>query len=271
VTERWIVRSDAQHASDLARLRLLAGLEVAEGDDCTWLRAPTGEEALERLLCTIAGQRFRLTEGDELVPWGKLVPSERLPELDWRAIAEWAAVTSPVAALPGIRTQRMRLSLVRCHAERAAGGLLTDWDRWFRYATEAPEVRLRPLVFAMSARDTSKPPPLVQEAGDVDRSLRERMDACAPADLHHRVFVLGTPLPPIPGQPYSIDGGIAVACGWSLSPAVGSAVIRKMLSLETGDVALFNVDGSFERIAAEHFVRASRTAVRASVQGAADV
>ena len=238
MNELWIVRGAAENAPDLARLRLVAGLEVAAGVDCFWLRAPAGDEARERLLSTVAGRRFRLAEGDRLVPWGKLVPTERLPELGWRPIAEWMHTNLPVAAFPGTETSRVPLSLVRCRAERPAAALLTDADCWLRYATEAPEVRLRRLVFAMSRQ---------------------------------RVFILGTPLPPIVGQPYAIEGGVAVACGWSISPAVGSAVIRELLRLETGDVALFGFDGSFQRIAGEHFMQAGRSAVRASVQGVADV
>lgn len=237
MNECWIVRIDEGHAAEVARLRGVAGLEVAETADALWLRAPAGGEAMERLLRTVAGPRFRLVQGDQLLPWGKRVPSERLPRLDWLPLAGWAAIAFPVAALSGQLSGRARLRVVRGGAERPPVALLAQFNDWLAYATEAPEIRLRRLAFALSE----------------DR----------------RVFVRGTPLPPLSGQPYAIDGGIAVPCGWSLLPAVGGAAMRELLALEEGDVALFASDGSFERIAADHFVKASRSAVRASSQEAA--
>jgi hypothetical protein len=234
--ECWIVRLDGKSAAGVARLRSVTGLQIAEGVDSHWLRA-CADGTLECLLRTVAGERFTLTDDDQLVPWGKRVPVERLSSLDWRPLAEWAAVTLPVAALPAELTSRVRLRLVRGGREQPAAALLTDWEQWFSYATEAPDVRLRPLAFARS--------------------------------VDQRVFIIGSPLPPVAGQSYAVEGGIAVPCGWSITPAVGSSVIRKLVSLEAGDIALCNADGSFERIAAEHFVAASRSAVRATAQGVA--
>lgn len=232
-----MVRVDREHAWQLVRLRVTTGLEVAETGDALWLRAPAGVEGIDRLLLAIDGERFQTRDGDLLVPCGKRMPSERLPRLRWQPLAEWSTIALPVAALPGQPSRRVRLQLVRGGDARRPSGLITGCDRWLAYASTAAEVRLKPLAFALSQ----------------DR----------------RVFVLGWPLPPVPGQPYVVDAGIATPCGWSLSPNVGSDAIRKLLSLDEGDVALFAADGSFERIAAEHFVKAGRGAARAWAEVAA--
>ena len=255
VSANWIVRIVREHAPHLARLRGVAGLDVAETTDTLWLRASAGDDAKERLLRTVGGQPFTLFDGDLLVPWGMHVPTERLPRLDWLPIATWATIALPVAALPGQLASRVRLQVVRGGAERPPAAILADYDAWFTYATAASEVRLRPLAFAVS----------------VDRSLRERMGEKPANESARRVFILGTPLPPTPGQHYAVDDGIALPCGWTLSPAVGSTMIRKVLGLAEGDMALFASDGTFERIAAELFVRASRSAVRATAPGDAYV
>lgn len=224
-------------------LRRLPGLEVAEAAAAVWLRAPAAAEALDRLLRALPGQRFRLIDGDQLVPRGKRIPTERLPRLDWRPIAEWSAITLPVSALPAPVASRVALHLVRGGPEQPPAALLADWQDWSSYATGAPDVRLRPLAFALSG----------------------------PHESVQRAFIIGNPLPPLAGRRYTVADGVAVPCGWTFSPAVGSGVIRKLVALATGDVALFDVDGTFERIAAELFVQAGRGAVRESARGASHV
>lgn len=239
----YIVKTDHELARQITSLRRLAGLEVAEEADAVWLRAPADNETLDRLLRTLPGQQFRLLDGNQLVPWGKRIPTERLPRLDWRPIAEWSAITLPVAALPAPLTSRVALQLVRGGPEQPPAALLADWQEWSSYATGAPEVRLRPLAFALTG----------------------------PREFVQRALIVGNPLPPLAGRPYTVADGIAVPCGWTFSPAVGSGVIQKLVALAAGDVALFDVDGAFERIAAEHFVPAGRGAVRESARGASHV
>jgi hypothetical protein len=231
----WIVRLGCDEVGPLARLRNIAGLRVAETNDALWLRAGAGDEPLERLLAGLGGERFVLIEQAQLVPWGLRVPSERLPPLTWQPLADWASVRLPVAALAAQVSLRQPLRLVRGGQEQPPTALLVEWRRWQSYATTAAEVRLRSLVFALSS--------------------------------DNRALIWGTPLPPIPGQQFAIEGGIAAPCGWSLTPAVGSNVVRKVLNLAEGDLALFAIDGTFERIAGENLVKASRSAVRASALG----
>ncbi|HVX12582.1 MAG TPA: hypothetical protein VHC22_15480 [Pirellulales bacterium] len=232
-----IVRIGREHVRHVARLRGIAGLEAAEAGDTVWLRSSANDESLNQLLAGLGGERFELLDGERLVPWQARVPTERLPPLRWTSIAKWATIALPIAALPGRLVPRQPLRVVRGGAERPSAALLTVWRCWFDYATTAPEIRLRPLAFALA------------EDG--------------------RVLIRGTPLPPLSGQPYAVDRGVAVPCGWSLSPALESAIVCEVLGLAEGDIALFATDGTFERIAGEHFVRASRSAVRASGEGAA--
>ncbi|HET6883543.1 MAG TPA: hypothetical protein VFI31_25550 [Pirellulales bacterium] len=228
----WIVRMRREQARQLARLRKVAALQVAETDDALWLRSAPGDESLARLLAGLGGERFLQIDQEELAPWGRRVATERLPRLDWQPIAVWATLRLPIAALPGQLTARQSLQLVRGGQEQPPTGLLTEWSHWFSYATSAAEARLRSLVFALSS--------------------------------DQRVLLRGAPLPPVPGQRLVIDEGIAAPCGWCFAPSVGSAVIRKVLRLAADEVALFNTDGAFERIAGDYFVKASRSAVRAS-------
>ena len=68
-------------------------------------------------------------------------------------------------------------------------------------------------------------------------------------------------LPPLPGQRWVEQEGIAVPAGWTWTPAVEAALVRQVFGLAAGDVALWHADGAWERIAGDEFVRATRAAV----------
>jgi hypothetical protein len=78
------------------------------------------------------------------------------------------------------------------------------------------------------------------------------------------VFIHGHPLPPMPGPRYVEAGGIAIPGGFTTTPALRSAVLRKTLRLANGDLAVLEIDGTFERIQADGFVKATRAAARLS-------
>jgi hypothetical protein len=86
------------------------------------------------------------------------------------------------------------------------------------------------------------------------------------ADSTGRVVVRGAPLPPLRGTQYVEECGIAAPAGWHWAPPVEAAVARAALGLEQGDSALWFADGSWHKIAAGDWVRATRSAARFSVQ-----
>ena len=80
------------------------------------------------------------------------------------------------------------------------------------------------------------------------------------------VVVRGRPLPSIAGKRLVEQKGVAVLAGWCWEPAVDVAVVRRLLDLSQGDLALLHDDGSFDVVPASAFVRASRSAVRLSAR-----
>lgn len=241
----WAVCIPRGEERQLAALRGFAGLEVAECGDAIWLLAGCAAsgfhqlinsqgdgELLDRALRALPGARYRVLADGQLVPEGQRVPRGRLPSGEWTPLVRWLQVKLPAAALPGRIEQRVALRLVRTADEQRPSALVTALDRWIEYCLSAPEVRLRPLAFAVS--------------GD------------------RRAFVTGSPLPSLPGERYVVSDGVAVPCGYALQPRIGGTLLRRLLQLEQGDLALFAADGSFERIAHDDLVAASRGAARAT-------
>ena len=171
----------------------------------------------------------------QLVAFGACVPQGRIPDGPWVPLIRWMGVELP-RAIPAARaTFSASLTFCRAYEFRQPSVLLTSVNCWKTLADDAPQVRLDRWRFAVAADD--------------------------------RVIVHGQPLPSLPGHLLVDYEGIAVAAGWSWSPAIEPAVVRELFELEQGDLALWYADGSWERVPGNSFVRASRAGIRASVEG----
>ena len=234
MSRRWAVRLDAERRDAVARLRLEPEIESLELPDALWLRGPSSDEQLDLKLCRRPGAvRFDILADGQLLPVGKRLPSGRLPEGKWIALKAWAQVTLPVAMLAAQSLRRVPFSLERASTHEEADLLLARQMDWAAYAMSAPQVRLEKLTFAASSDG--------------------------------RVVIRGRPLPPVPGARYYEQAGVAVPCGWGWPAWLEASVVREALAVEPEALALFSAAGTWEAIAGDQFVRATRSAVRLSV------
>lgn len=230
-TQAWAVRLPRAAAPAAGAIRLLPGVQVCEAGDELWLRGDGLDDALELALRKIPGaKRFTTDTRGRLFPPGARLPKGRLPDAGWLPLSQWLAPRPQTAALQGRMPPRIALRLVRSDRERRANVLVTALGAWAEYVRNAPLVRLKPLRFAASADG--------------------------------RVLVRGEPLPPIPGERCVERDGLAVPAGLEWSPPVDPAVLRDVLGLEDGDLALLDAEAGHERVFASDFVQASRESVR---------
>jgi MoxR-vWA-beta-propeller ternary system domain bpX2 len=239
MTEIYALELPIADASNVGSLRTNAGVEVCEARDRIWLRTVNPAEALRKKLRGLPGALLFAVSGDgQLCRIGSRVPRGHLPEGPWIELSTWLEVRLPTAALPAELPNRIPLSLVADQVYRESNLLLTSLAEWTAYGVTAPQVRLDRWHFAVS------------EKGDV--------------------IVRGTPLPPLAGTRLVEEHGIAVPSGWHWSPAVDADVLTSLFQLATHDVLLWTPQGRRERIAAEQFVRATRSAIRLSARGPND-
>jgi hypothetical protein len=232
----WAVHMAASAAPAAAELRMEAGIEVLEGDDSLWLRGKSCDERIDVMLRRLPGAtRYEVLSDTQLLPEGKRLPSGRLPGGTWVAIKSWAALELPVATLAAQCGQCIAIRLEPVSASDEPDLLVGTLADWSEYATRAPQVRLERLTFAASADS--------------------------------RAIVRGRPLPPLPGTRYYERAGVAVPCGWGWPSWLTAELVRAALDIETGAVALFSPAGTWEEIPADQFVRATRSAVRLTVEG----
>jgi hypothetical protein len=239
----WALAAPHDSANAIARLPRSSGLAICELDAELWLRGKSLDDVLEHKLRLIpAGRRFTLLADGQLVPRGKLVPCGRLPEARWKLLADWLdeALTLQDAILPanvplGV-LPAIPLRLVRCGARRESALLETALAQFSQYVSTAPQWRIDRWSFAASNDGSA--------------------------------LVRGTPLPPLPGAHWTEDRGLYVPAGYRWEPTVEAEVVGQAIGLQPDDAALLRPDGTWERVAAENWVRCTRSAVRLTWEAA---
>ncbi len=242
MTEIQAVHIPRQRLSQLEPLRTLGGLEIHEDNQAgdIWVRVTASSEAIESALTKLpAATAYRVLGDGQLCRLDRRVPQGFLPEGPWESLPKWMAVELPRASLPGRLSNGVPLRLIRHHQPREANLLLASMVDWLAYGSSAPQVRLDRWRFAVSA----------------DRE----------------VLIRGLPLPPIPGKRFVEERGIAVPSGWHWSPDIDAEVLARAFSPAEGTLMLWREEGRIEQIAAEDFVRATRSAIRISAEAAGHV
>ena len=224
----WAARLAIEDLAKAGELRLLPEVEILVNQEADefWLRGPELTVAVQKLPVL---DLYQVVDG-MLVREGGTVPEGRLREGNWVAVAEWCKPVITDAALSGRLNQRMPLALVLSSVECESNGILTDYQSWKAWAASAPQIRLKRLKYAMN-RDGA-------------------------------VFVRGTPLAPIAGVRYFCEDGIARPAGFDWSPRIRAGIVRKVIGLRPGDIAVFSADSNYTVIQAVNLVTATRSGAK---------
>lgn len=247
----WVAEISKQHLPELAQLRLLPDVEMAETASSVWLRGETSLEEAQAALSHVPHVRLFHAESAGLRLQGNLLVSRTLPtqfgparttEVDERFLTVWQPMILGIPVdLPQTRyasgtVMAIAIRLVRSDQVQRSTLLSTTALLWAEFAESAPKVRLDRLAFAMS------------DDG--------------------RVLVRGEPLPSLPGQQYWETDGNVIPVGWASSPSLDGPTLSKSLGRDDDEFLLLRDDGSVESIPKSSFVQASRAAVRSSIGSA---
>lgn len=219
-----------QHKHSLGAVRCLPGLQVAAGENGIWIKCGGVPAAYHTQLLQLPAQKtYVMDDAGRLFYEGASTPVDVLKGVSWQPINQFIPVEVPVAAMPATLKKQALLKIVPSGNEREADAILTTLATWKQFAVEAPLARLQPLKFA------------VAEDG--------------------AVFVWGRPLPAIPGKPLWLQHNLAIPCGFDVEwPLLAPSIAEKMGAKK--HVILFKEDSTYETIAHEFFVPATRSAVR---------
>jgi hypothetical protein len=227
-----VIVLSATHAASLGTVRTFPGLLAAPYNEHVWVRGiPTGKPD-PKITQLPAAQTYFMDEQERLFAPGTLTPTAMLPALEWQALTSFIKVTLPVSALPAVMGKPQRVKLARHSHLVESSALLTTLEAWEEYASNAPQVRLQHLYFAVSE--------------------------------NYEVLIIGAPLVPLPGKTYSLKNNILLPVGYDFDPPVLAALVTAELNPENDGLLLFHQNGQWEKIPLDCFVPATRSAVRLS-------
>lgn len=197
------------------------------------LRVPAQDEGDFRKLPLLA--RWGADGEGRLTREGCRVPESVLPAEGWVPAASLLPVGAPAKGLPGMPRPAVTFQLQQGGGEREAEALLCRAEDFLRWVGTAFSRRLVGLKFAAS--------------GD------------------GRMFVAGTPLPPVQGVGYHSSGRLWIPGGYTLPDWIWSGLVEEVLELGGNRMVLLHPDGGHEDIASENLIPVTRAAVRATVAG----
>ncbi len=223
-----------KHFATLGQIRTVKGISASEHTDgYIWLRGAMGKDQPDSLFRKLPlSHTFRLGANEGLFPQKNLTPVGKLPDLDWKPIADFVPIALPKSALPAVTQAQVPLQLVRSEATKPSAALLLNWIDWAGWMETAPMARFESLHYAAS------------ENGEV--------------------LVIGAPLPPLPGQEYWAEDLVFLPLGFDLELPAMRLLLKPRCNADEQAILLFYEDGSFQKIEKTKFIPATRGGIRRS-------
>ena len=222
------------HARDLGALAAYRGLPGwslrPDTNGISWLKVPTGDEENFRKLPLLG--RWTSDASGKLTREGKSVPEALLPDDGWQPLATMLPVAPPPRGAPGMPPPAVGFRLETDDAGHPAAALLCRREDFAAWASTAFAPRIECLRFACC------------EDG--------------------RAFVVGTPLPSLPGAGFHCIGRLWLPCGWRLPDHTWPELLEETLGLGRNRMCLLHPDGSHEELDEENLIPATRAAVRST-------
>ena len=214
----------------LGAIRCEEQFYVAVSDDVIWIKV-ADEEINHKLISRLPViKSFYMDEFGRLFRLGHLTPEGVCGINEWVPIKNFIVPEVAVAAMPGSHFDKIKIKLAPHPYPQESSALEVSLKNWKQYAEHAPETRLSYLSFAVS------------ENGNV--------------------FIIGKPLPPIPGNEYWKNHDIYLPSGYNFELPLISEFINKELNAGNDSVIVLQKDNSFQKIDKSYFVPARRSAIR---------
>ena len=226
----WIARLPWEWSQSAAALRDRSDIEAASHDGDLYLRPGRGTE-LDTFRQRLPRAEFFAVHQGRLRPLAARLPVARMPKLQWHPLAELLPVMLPASRAVSVSPPAIRPTLVRSHAVRPIGGVLTTPAELLAYVDSVPIVRLAGCELAVDA---------------------------------DRVLVVGERVPAVRGRRLAVDDNVAVEAGWAIDPAIATATLRGLVGAGGQDVVLATADG-IDVVAADRFVPLTRATAKLSL------
>lgn len=226
-----VVTLKSRDLAALAPHRHRDGWEIAmsENDTCFLKVPPTtqNENSLAILPCL---NRWTLEKSDHLIPLGKQLPTATLPPLSWLPLASLLPITTTKIQENETFFGHLGFALIPSHKNHPATALRLPFQIFSTWADTAPTPRLAQLTFALS--DTQE------------------------------TLVIGSPLPPLPGQTYYQIHQLLIPCGLALP----DFILAQDLATSPDQLLLIDHENTIHTIPRELCLPATRSTIRTTAR-----
>jgi hypothetical protein len=227
----YIFQIDMQHLPVLGSIRCRKNLQAAADGNSIWLKGIDAIEMMDMELKKLPIQHtFQIDQENQLFRQDGLVPIGKLQALQWQNLASFIKVEPPISALPASIDEGINIQLIESANEQKSTALLTSLQLFKDYAETAPAIRLERLAFAVSDKD--------------------------------EVFIVGHPLPPLPGKEFWQSADIFIPAGLDFELQMAKSFVNKKMNEQGEAILVFDKDGSCQKIEKSFLVEAKRSAVR---------
>jgi hypothetical protein len=225
-----VVTLKSRDLAALAPHRHRDGWEIAmsENDTCFLKIPPTtqNENSLTLLPCLTRWTLDQKGQKNHLIPLGKQLPTAILPPLPWLPLASFLPLTTTKIQENETFFGHLGFALIPSHQNQPATALRLPFQTFSTWAETAPAPRLAQLTFALS--DTQE------------------------------TLVIGSPLPPLPGQTYYQIHQLLIPCGLALP----DFILAQDLATSPEQLHLIDRDSTVHSIPRELCLPATRSTIR---------
>jgi hypothetical protein len=214
-----------------------------------WLRYPADNELCRKVAATVPAEHFYSDSPNYLIRDGEYVASTYLPQLTWSSLKDFVQLKLPTASLAGrLQTKQIGVwELKRGGREQAAEAALYDADALAQWTKVAAKCRLSSLRFNI-ARYVSR---------EANANLNQS---------HTLVFVIGTPLPPVPCHFLCRFERIFIPAGFHWEPNLDSSLVEQSFGIQNNQWLLWTVDFGWSIISEKQCLPLSRASLRATLR-----
>lgn len=218
------------------------------GEELWWIRADcaVAPDAMRILSLMPDMELYHLDERQRLIPVGKSVPVDVLPEgVQWKPISHWIRIWLPQSRTIGkgsfARPIAYPLRWQPCEEIGNPGGLLCRFFDWSSFVLKNIQSKWRRLRFACYSKSH----------GEFD------------------TLVVGSPIPSIRGVRLVDCCRILTPMAYTWVPAVPAQAIRRSLRVAESDWLLWESEASIEIVSDSNFLPTTRVSIRATTNAIA--
>ena len=193
----------------LSTLRTWTHLEIGREENKVWLKNFNLEEINSTTLLQLPFVKRYYGMNGKLFPYEHLLPEREIPKINWQLISDEIALTLPAYNFNFFELpEKIKTKIVVSDQERTTTAVLTTLPILIEYLTAAPAIRYKHLEWVLIN--------------------------------HQDVFLLGTPLLPIPGKSFWQNGASFLPAGYDFEITILSNLITKKITNSENKIVIWN-------------------------------